>query len=119
LIDAFRDAAIAARARGSRDRVDDRLDHQAVKSASGRPRTDRAVGPIGDSLRDTWSRPTRWQELEPRRPRRASCRSRVAGDPQSQALQEITAAARSMSLADSLERDPSAIVRGRAAGEAP
>ena len=124
LIDAFRDAAIAVRELAGSGETGSTIAsiNDAVKSVQRLTDSlNQKVGPVGDSLRDTSQQTEATvKELE------AVARSaRELLDPESpvavrlsQALQEITAAARSLrTLADSLERDPSAIVRGRAAGE--
>src|SRR5262245_19744533 len=124
LIDAFRDAAVAVRELAGSGETESTIAsiNDAVKSVQRLTDSmNQKVGPVGDSLRNTSQQTEATvKELE------AVARSaRELLDPESpvavrlsQALQEITAAARSMrTLADSLERDPSAIVRGRATTE--
>jgi paraquat-inducible protein B len=123
LIDAFRDAADAVRQLAGSSETESTIAsiNEAVKSVRRLADSlERDVGPLGRSLRATSEQTSATvKELE------AAARSaRDLLEPDSpfsvrltQALQELTLAARSLrTLADSLERDPSALVRGRAGG---
>jgi paraquat-inducible protein B len=124
LIDAFRDAAEAVRELAGSGETESTIAsiNEAVKSVKRLTESLNAkVGPVGDSLRAT----SQQTEATVKELETVARSARELLEPESplavrlsQALTEITAAARSMrTLADSLERDPSAIVRGRATPE--
>jgi paraquat-inducible protein B len=124
LIDAFRDAALAVRELAGSGEAESTIAsiNQAVRSVQKLTETlNSQAGPVGKSLRETSDQTTATvKQLE-----EVARSARELFEPESplairlsQALQEITAAARSLrTLADSLERNPSAIVRGRAPAE--
>ena len=112
-LNAIRDVASSRELKDAIASLDDTLASVQKLSAS----LDRSVGPLGDSLRTTAERA---QVLEEElRKTLDSTRALIEpGSPLSyqlqNTLQEVSAAARSVrSLAETLERDPSAIVRGR------
>jgi len=124
LIEAFRDAAQAVRQLAGSSETESTIVsiNEAVKSVRRLADSlERDVAPLGRSLRATSEQTSATvKEVE------AAARSaRELLEPDSplsvrltQALQELTLAARSLrTLADSLERDPSVLVRGRS-GEA-
>jgi paraquat-inducible protein B len=124
LIDAFRDAAVAVRELAGSGETESTIAsiNQAVKSVQRLTDSlNQKVGPVGDSLRAT----SQQTEATVKELESVARSARELLEPESplavrlsQALQEITAAARSLrTLADSLERDPSAIVRGRSTPE--
>jgi paraquat-inducible protein B len=94
------------------------LDRTLVSVRELTQRLDQTVGPLGESLRST-AEQTGKLEQELTRTLEAVRGLVAPGSPVTQqltgALQEVSAAARSLrALADSLERNPSALVRGRA-----
>jgi paraquat-inducible protein B len=120
LIDAFTDAAEAARELLGSSETESTISsiNNAVRSVQRLTDTlNRDVGPLSESLQKTSKQTNETvQELE------AAARSvRDMLDPESpfsvrltQTLQELTAAARSMrQLADTLDQNPSSLVRGR------
>jgi paraquat-inducible protein B len=113
-LDALRDLAGSAEAR----RAAVSLDETLVSVRELTRRLDQTVGPLGESLRTTADQ-TGKLEQELTRTLEAVRGLVAPGSPVTQqltgALQEVSAAARSLrALAESLERNPSAIVRGRA-----
>lgn len=112
-LEALRDLAGSEEARGAVASLDETLASLRELSKS----LDRTIGPLGESLRTTAQET---QRLEEELSRTLGIVQQILspGSPLTQqlgtALQDLSAAARSVrSLADSLERNPSSIVRGR------
>jgi len=112
-LDALRDLAGSKEARSAVASLDETLASLRDLSQS----LDRTIGPLGESLRTTAQET---QRLEEQLARTLGAVQQIVqpGSPLTQqlgvALQDVSAAARSVrALADSLERNPGAIVRGR------
>lgn len=112
-LDALRDLAGSKEARSAVASLDETLASLRDLSQS----LDRTIGPLGESLRTTAQET---QRLEEQLTRTLGAVQQIVqpGSPLTQqlgaALQDVSAAARSVrALADSLERNPGAIVRGR------
>jgi paraquat-inducible protein B len=112
-LDALRDLAGSQEARSAVASLDETLASLRDLSQS----LDRTIGPLGESLRTTAEET---QRLEEQLTRTLGAVQQIVqpGSPLTQqlgaALQDVSAAARSVrALADSLERNPGAIVRGR------
>jgi paraquat-inducible protein B len=112
-LDALRDLAGSKEARNAMASLDETLASLRDLSQS----LDRTIGPLGESLRTTAQET---QRLEEQLSRTLGAVQQILqpGSPLTQqlgaALQDVSAAARSVrALADSLERNPGSIVRGR------
>jgi paraquat-inducible protein B len=112
-LEALRELAGSPEARGALASLDETL--ASLRELSRR--LDQTIGPLGESLRSTAQET---QRLEEQLSRTLGAVQQIVqpGSPLTQqlatALQDVSAAARSVrALADSLERNPGAIVRGR------